>query len=49
MHPLMVLAAFSIASVVIYGVVYALLRATSVGTLDPDDTSIDDRRPRARC
>ena len=49
MHPLLVLAAFSVASVVVYGAVYALLRATSGGTLDPDDTSIDDRRPRARC
>jgi hypothetical protein len=49
MHPLMALAAFSVATVVVYGVVYALLSATSDGTLDPDDSSIDDRRQRACC
>lgn len=48
MHPLLVLAAFSLATVVVYGVVYVLLRATSGGTLDPDDSPSEDRRPRAR-
>jgi hypothetical protein len=47
MHPLLVLAAFSIAALVLYGVVYGLLRVSSFGTLDADES--DDRRPRAHC
>lgn len=48
MHPLLVLAAFGIAALVLHGVVYGLLRATSVGTIGPDESD-DARRPRARC
>ena len=46
-HPLLVLAALSIAALVLYGVVYELLRVSSVGTLDADES--DDRRPHAHC
>jgi hypothetical protein len=50
MHPLMVLAAFTVAALVTYVVVLAVLSVTSAGRHDPGDVPTPaDRRPRAHC
>jgi hypothetical protein len=48
-HPLMVLAAFTVAALVTYVVVLAALSATSAGRHDAEDVPTPDRRPRAHC
>jgi hypothetical protein len=49
MHPLMVLAAFTVAALVVYAVVLGVLSATSSDPCDAEESRPPDRRPCVHC